>query len=223
MARIRTIKPDFFTSDDIGELSEKARLLYIALWTQVDCEGKCKFARTKLMTQCMPFDMSSFDSTLDELAANGHCIVFEDDGIKILYLPTFTEHQKPHHTESSCGFPDYNGDQTVITPSLNGEKKVGKGKGKVYRKGKCSSGDDRFEQFWKAYPKKKNKGQAEKAFKKLNGIDIDVLLSSIEKAKQSSEWMKDGGQFIPYPATWLNAKGWEDEYDTPTDPYRSVN
>jgi hypothetical protein len=31
-------------------------------------------------------------------------------------------------------------------------------------------------------------------------------------ATRSEDWTKEGGQYIPYPATWLNAKGWEDEY-----------
>jgi len=34
-------------------------------------------------------------------------------------------------------------------------------------------------------------------------------------AKKSPEWTKDNGKYIPYPATWLNAKGWEDELDEP--------
>ena len=73
-----------------------------------------------------------------------------------------------------------------------------------------------FEAFWAAYPKKKNKGQAENAFRKLNP-DPDLLtliLSGIEKAKRTEGWRKQDGQFIPYPATWLNAQGWLDEDST---------
>lgn len=74
-------------------------------------------------------------------------------------------------------------------------------------------GDELFNQFWKAYPKKKSKGDAEKAWKVLKP-DTDLLekmLNSIASEKLSKEWLKDDGQFIPYPATWLRAKGWEDE------------
>jgi len=72
-----------------------------------------------------------------------------------------------------------------------------------------------FHQFWKVYPKRLNKGQAEKAWKSLN-LDEQLLaeiLRGIEQAKTSEKWRKDGGQFIPYPATWLRAKGWLDEID----------
>jgi len=71
-----------------------------------------------------------------------------------------------------------------------------------------------FEIFWKAYPKKKSKGQAEKVWKKIkpgNGL-FEKIMDGLEKSKKSEDWEKNWGQFIPYPSTWLNAKGWEDEY-----------
>lgn len=70
-----------------------------------------------------------------------------------------------------------------------------------------------FEKFWKAYPKRVSRGQAEKTWRKLSPNEqlVDTILQAIERVKTSEMWRKDGGQFIPYPATWLNAKGWEDE------------
>jgi hypothetical protein len=67
-----------------------------------------------------------------------------------------------------------------------------------------------FARFWAAYPKRKNRGQAEKAWVKLQP-PIDTVLSVLEVQRRSRDWVKDGGQYIPYPATWLNAKGWLDE------------
>lgn len=71
-----------------------------------------------------------------------------------------------------------------------------------------------FEQFWEAYPKRKSKGQAEKAWEKIKPNEQlhNRIIKSLEQAKTSADWQKDGGKYIPYPATWLNAKGWEDEY-----------
>lgn len=70
----------------------------------------------------------------------------------------------------------------------------------------------RFLIFWKKYPKKRSKGQAKKVWKKLQlqGDDLTKMLHAIEIAKRSDGWLKESGKFIPYPATWLNAKGWED-------------
>lgn len=74
-----------------------------------------------------------------------------------------------------------------------------------------------FDQFWDKYPKKKSKGQAEKAWLKidLNDLLFKRIMAGVEQARGSPDWIKDKGQYIPYPATWLNAKGWEDEYGEP--------
>ncbi len=68
-----------------------------------------------------------------------------------------------------------------------------------------------FERFWEAYPKKTAKLEAEKAFIKLNVNDglLDTMLTALEK--QSSQWQQM--QYIPYPATWLNGKRWNDELE----------
>ena len=74
-----------------------------------------------------------------------------------------------------------------------------------------------FNLFWERYPKKLAKRDAEKAFAKINPDEklFNLILEKLELYKQSEAWLKDGGQFIPYPATWLNGRRWEDEF-TPT-------
>lgn len=77
---------------------------------------------------------------------------------------------------------------------------------------KKSKRDIEFEGFWQAYPKKKNKLQARKAFDRVK-VPLQTLLDAIEKQKQSKQWQKNDGEFIPYPATWLNSGAWEDEVE----------
>lgn len=74
----------------------------------------------------------------------------------------------------------------------------------------------RFTRFWQQYPKKVAKVDAKKAFIKLNPDDdlLGVMLAALERHKTSEGWTKDGGRFIPYPATWINQRRWEDEIDT---------
>lgn len=69
-----------------------------------------------------------------------------------------------------------------------------------------------FEKFWNAYPRKVGKGAAEKAFKKYKPDEglLEQMLSAISAQKKSEQWSKDNGKFIPYPATWLNQRRWED-------------
>lgn len=69
-----------------------------------------------------------------------------------------------------------------------------------------------FEAFWEAYPKKRGKADARKAFMKIKNPEtlISKMLSAIKDQKESKEWKKDGGQYIPYPSKWLNNGQWED-------------
>ena len=72
---------------------------------------------------------------------------------------------------------------------------------------------DAFARFWDVYPKKVGKKDAEKAFKKVL-VDVQILIDAVNRQKKSSQWCKDGGQFIPHPATWLNNERWNDVLDT---------
>lgn len=76
---------------------------------------------------------------------------------------------------------------------------------------KRQNGD--FETFWKTYPRKVSKKTAEKAW---NKIDMDenvfqAVMTALNKYKACEQWTKDGGKFIPHPATWLNQERWNDE------------
>lgn len=72
---------------------------------------------------------------------------------------------------------------------------------------------ERFESFWAIYPKKKSKQAALTAWKKLKPDEVfkQKIIAAVQKQKQWPEWQKDNGQYIPYPATWLNQQRWEDE------------
>ena len=69
-----------------------------------------------------------------------------------------------------------------------------------------------FDVFYKAYPRKVGKEAAAKAFAKTKaGAILSTILADIERRASSGEWSADKLQFIPYPATYLNGKRWEDE------------
>ena len=85
----------------------------------------------------------------------------------------------------------------------------------------CTKGD--FEYFWEAYPKKVSKGHARKTWDRLKKSKslppVEKILESIAKQKVSEAWTKDGGQYIPNPATWLNGERWLDEVKLHTQKY----
>ena len=76
-----------------------------------------------------------------------------------------------------------------------------------------------FLKFWELYPRKTAKGAALRAWKAIarprpSGAELEAAL---QRACASPDWRKDGGQFVPYPATWLRARCWEDEFSAETD------
>lgn len=121
MARIRSIKPEFFTSEKIGELTVNSRLLFVALWTQADREGRMRFQRMALAAACMPYEMELFDGCMAELLESKLVVMYEVDNRKYLYLPGFLKHQKPHNTERKSEAPPFNGELTVKSRLDNGE------------------------------------------------------------------------------------------------------
>ena len=73
--------------------------------------------------------------------------------------------------------------------------------------------DRLFEKFWEAYPKKLKKAAARKRFERLKPTPemVESMLGAIAWQKETEEWRKEGGQFVPHPTTWLNQRRWEDE------------
>lgn len=70
-----------------------------------------------------------------------------------------------------------------------------------------------FEEFWSAYPKKKAKEAAKKAWVKLKPDETlgKVIIQAVTESAKTKDWIKENGKYIPYPATYLNGKRWEDE------------
>ena len=76
---------------------------------------------------------------------------------------------------------------------------------------------EHFNKFWINYPKKRKKGSAKKVWLRIKPGEelLKKMLAKIMESKRSKDWQKDNGQFIPYPATWLNGECWDDEFDKP--------
>jgi hypothetical protein len=69
-----------------------------------------------------------------------------------------------------------------------------------------------FDEFWKAYPRKTNKGFAKKVFEKLK-VDDAMLTKMIQAiyVQNKNVWKDKDQQYIPHPSTWLNGERWDDE------------
>ena len=76
-----------------------------------------------------------------------------------------------------------------------------------------------FDRFWKAYPKKKAKAAAMDAWDRLSPDKALcwAMSTALTQQKKSEDWNRDGGRYIPHPATWLNQRRWEDEAPAPSE------
>ncbi|WP_434774736.1 YdaU family protein [Pseudomonas oryzihabitans] len=70
-----------------------------------------------------------------------------------------------------------------------------------------------FDQFWAKYPNKTCKAKARAKWDKLNPDDalFAQIMAGLDRQCASAAWVKDGGQFVPHPTTWLNGERWNDE------------
>lgn len=111
MARIRTIKPEFWTSDQVMSVSRDARLLFIGMWNFADDGGNQPANAKTIKAQVFPFDElteSDVHGFIDELIAVGLLETYEADCRWYWNIPTWKKHQKidqptyRHPTHEGC-------------------------------------------------------------------------------------------------------------------------
>ena len=68
-----------------------------------------------------------------------------------------------------------------------------------------------FEDFWAVWPRRVAKKDAQKAWLRIPATAHHKILRAVEANKKTEQWSRDDGQYIPYPASWLNGERWEDE------------
>jgi len=94
MARIRSIKPEFFRSDQVAEVSPLARLMFIGLWTMADRRGRLEDRPKRIKIECLPYDKCDPDVLLGELAAAGLIERYSANGTDVVQITTFEKHQR---------------------------------------------------------------------------------------------------------------------------------
>ncbi len=102
MARIRTIKPEFWTDAKVVNLPYEARLLFIGLWNFSDDDGWISHEPEQIKLQILPNDPVDCDGLLDLLDAAGMVEKYDlEDGRSALFIPGFSRHQKVSHKTST--------------------------------------------------------------------------------------------------------------------------
>ena len=134
MARIRTIKPEFFTSESVLSVSPLARLFFIGLWCEADREGRLKWKPKTLKFRYLPADAVDIESLSDELIEEGMINIYSVDGDEYCEIPSFTSHQVINNRERESEIP-----ANDIHASTTRQPRV-KAEGKEGREGKEGNG-----------------------------------------------------------------------------------
>lgn len=103
MARIRTIKPEFWTSEQVMECAPLTRLLFVGIWNFCDDAGRMALSARKIKAQVFPSDDISADCIrrmIDELSTNGLLVCYNVDGKEFLQV-TGWHHQKIDRPQKS--------------------------------------------------------------------------------------------------------------------------
>lgn len=223
MARIRTIKPEFFTSADIVGLSPMARLLFIALWCESDKEGRLSWKPRTFKLRYFPGDKCDIDGMCAELVA-ARVVRLYGDGLA--YIPGFSKHQHVNPRESKSTLPEP-GPEPKAADAADGQGFAPSGSGidasildshaqvgREGRKGKEHASRrvaGRFDEFWASWPKSERKQDKAKCHEKWieRGLDAlaDEILADVALKKQTDKWQKG---FIEAPEVYINNKRWED-------------
>lgn len=216
MARIRTIKPEFPQSESMGRVGRESRLCFIQLWTLADDSGRLRGNSRMLASLLYPYDDDApalIGGWLDELEAEGCVQRYVIDGDSYLAICAWAKHQKIDKPSASKLPSPPEVSRAIANTREESSEDQGSRKGSKDQGGEHSSSPDLFDCFWEPWPRKEGKEAARKAFAKLHVDEtlLGMILTAIAVQKVSPGWMKDSGQFIPHPATWLNGRRWEDE------------
>ena len=219
MARIRTIKPDFFTSEDIVSLSPLARLLFISTWLEADREGRFVWRPKNLKLRYLPGDNCDIDALTEELLDAGLVVTYGVNGQTYAEIPSFTRHQVINNRESESTIPARvtNASSTraarvidaTTTPLMGRERK--EGKVRSTRRVQDEQADEGFALFWDAYGKKTGKQNAISQWKKIHP-DAELLNAILQAAKTYAS--SNEPKFRKDPEHWLKQCRWEDEIAT---------
>ena len=135
-------------------------------------------------------------TALNKLKSTSEITIKPTNKYSLITITSWSEHQIKDDVSTSKTTNNQPTSNQQVTTSKNVKKEK-----KEY--------SEPFLEFWKLYPNKKSKEGAYKAFKKTNGTPIEDILLGLDKyIKGKEDW-----KAWQHPATWLNGKCWEDEYE----------
>lgn len=232
--RIRSIKPEFWRSEDINALSIEDRLLFIGLWSYVDDNGVGRDAESCIAADLFAGDLfrnsretfARLSRGLQHLADAGLIVRYEVDGKRYLAVVTWEKHQKIDRPNKPR-FPQYSAIRdTLATPSRESrdnsatgteeQRNRGTGEQTLSRAPARGVTEAAWETFWELYPRKVSKKDARAVFDRIaRTTDLEVVINGA--ARYANDPNRPTGRFIMHPDKWLRGEHWNDDPCPPRD------
>lgn len=216
----RIIKESALTSRSLNGCSPEAERLFWRLILIADDFGRFDAEPVVVRSRCFPLladaiKSNQVDKWIIELAQFDLVRLYFIEQNKYGFFPAWEKHQQKRALKSK--YPEPLADAIICKQMqsnvLVSETEIVLRDRDRDRHSQPLSLASGFGEFWTLYPKKKSKGDAEKAWKSIKP-DSDLKVKILEALRfwiRTPDWTKDSGQYVPHPATWLRAKGWEDD------------
>ncbi len=201
---------------DSSTLSVYLRMLLSAEWCDTKC-GNVNIRRGQVMTTLRKISvenglsMRQTRTILERLKSSNKVTIKTTPNYSII---TLLDYDCARESDKRMT----NERQTADTPTLLNKKEKNKrdqenARAREDKTAESEALNKSFDLFWEKYPRKTAKQQALSAWRKLKPDEklVERIIAAIDKHKRSTQWTQDNGQFVPYPATWLNGRRWEDE------------
>lgn len=233
--RIRSIKPEFWRSDDTDQLDWSTRLVFIGLWSYVDDNGVGLYKLPSIVADLFANDFSldpietlnRVSTALDALESRQMITRYSVENKAYVYVCNWVKHQrvnnpnKPRFPLPTCGNSEPL--EGLSNSYVDPNETLPPGTGEQGSRGTGEQGTlcpppagDRFDDFWATYPKRKDKGHARVAYgKALAKVDATTIIEGAERYRDDPTRVD---RYTKNAGTWLNGECWADEVTPSSKP-----
>lgn len=217
--RLSTSRKFAALADTKTSLGEFAQVLYVLLIAHADDFGRLDGDAWTVKHEVVPASrrqISDVEKSLKLLSDCGLIDRYVIEDVTVIQINDFEQHQQGLHRRTASRFPESPGKSGKVPLNRTEQNRTERIASREVV-GKVPETDAGFAEFWAAYPRKANKPAALRAWHK-HAPDAPLLgriLSAVVAQRGSPQWVKEGGAFIPYPASWLNGERWNDTIEVP--------
>lgn len=215
----RLVSQTINVSDSISKLSPFDEVVFIHLIVTVDDYGRyygnVDIVKGALFPTRKEFSVEKIDASLKHLEEAGMVRRYKCEGKEYLELTSWMKYQKPRAKSSKFPGPEDADPEAIQTTIENTCVQIQTET--ISNKVKPVKVDmEKFDKFWAAYPKHKDRKRAIDVWKKINPDDelFEKIMTGLKEQSKSYDWLKEDGRFVPMPTTWLRNERWNDQIRT---------